>query len=123
MKTNTKIALAVAAGAAALLLKKKQPVSGVGAIHYTIKGKVLDYKYRNTSLYGNNSYWVVLETKQGTGKYIVWAYTAPNSQLGYTISNMVGKTVEFDVTQKRNGDVVLNSTTGGYDFKGDKVKK
>lgn len=32
MKTNTKIALAVAAGAAALLLKKKQTVDGIGAV-------------------------------------------------------------------------------------------
>ena len=114
----TGLVLVGAAAAAILLAKKSRGINGVGAVHYTIKGKVLDYKYRNTSLYGNNSYHVILETPSG----IVWAYTAANSQLGYTISNMLGKTVEFDVTRRKNGDIVLNSQTSEYDFKGDKRK-
>lgn len=110
--------VAGAAGALAwLCIHKKKSVDGIGALHGVIEGRVLDYKYRNTSLYGNNSYHVILEQPGG---YIVWAYTAPNSQLGYTISNMVGKVVAFDYTRKKNGDLVLNETTADYDFKGDK---
>lgn len=120
MKTSSKIAIAAAAVGAWLLAKKKA-ISGIGAIHYTIKGKVLDVKYRNTSYYGNNSYWVIIETENNM-REIVWAYTAANAQLGYTIKNMVGKTVEFDVTQRRDGSIVLNSTTADYDILGNKRK-
>ena len=111
------LALGAAGALAYLCIHKKNGVSGVGALHGVIEGRVLDYKYRNTSLYGNNSYHVILEQPGG---YIVWAYTAPNSQLGYAISNMVGKVVAFDYTRKKNGDLVLHSTTADYDFKGDK---
>lgn len=120
MKTSSKIAIAAAAVGAWLLAKKKGAISGIGAIHYTIVGKVLDVKYKNTSYYGNNSYWVILEVKKGTSEQIVWAYTAANAQLGYTIESMRGKTVGFDVTQRRDGGIVLNSTAAGWDYLGNK---
>ena len=120
MKASGKIALWVAAGVAALACIKKKGVAGIGAIHYTIVGKVLDVKYKKTSYYGNNSYWVILEVNKGTQPQIVWAYTAPNASLGYTIKSMTGKTVGFDVTQRRDGGIVLNSTAPGWDYYGNK---
>ena len=85
MKQTTKIALAVAAGAAALLLKKKRSVDGIGGSRdqYVI-AKVISTRYRSTSYYGNPSYYVTLETKDGQ----VWrCYTAPNASIGYEIEN------------------------------------
>lgn len=116
---KTIIGAAVLAGGLWYLarFRNKDKMTGVGALHGVIEGRVLDYKYRNTSYYGNNSYNVILETPDGG---IVWAYTAPNSQLGYTISNMRGKIVAFEYTRKKNGDLVLNHQTSDYDFKGDK---
>ena len=119
MKTDSKIALgALAVGAAAFAWARKHTkgAAGIGATHYTIVGKVLDVKYKNTSYYGNNSYWVILETQTG----IVWAYTAANASLGYTIESMVGKTVGFDVTRRKDGGIVLNSTAAGWDYYGNK---
>ena len=118
MKTGSKIAIAAGAiGAAWLLIKNKvKKVANIGAIHYTIVGKVLDVWYKNTSYYGNNSYWVMLETDHG----YVRAYTAANSQLGYTIDSMKGKTVGFSATRRKDGGLVLNSVSTGYDTYGNK---
>ena len=105
MATGLLIAGAIAAFA---LLKKHKGVAGIGATHMEIRGKVLMVKYRNTSYYGNNSYWVFLETDHG----YVQAYTASNSQLGYTIQSMEGKTVTFDATRRKDGGIVLNHSIG-----------
>ena len=113
MKQSSKIALGVAAGAAALVfLKKKKDgsVSGVGATDIQITGKILDIEYRKTSLYGNNSYWVYMDTDRG----FVKAYTAPNAQLGYLIKSLNGKTVTFNATRRKEGGIVLHSYVGKY---------
>lgn len=87
MKKSSKIALGVAAGVVALaaLKKRAQGTAGVGKVKDKfVIGKVLSTRYRNTSYYGNPSYYVTLETKSGD----VWhCYTAPNAGLGYEIEN------------------------------------
>lgn len=111
MKQSGKIAIAVAAGAAALLIAKKKGIAGVGAVHSEITGEVLLVEYRNTSYYGNNSYWVTIKTDGGR---VLRAYTASNSTLGYLIKQLEGCTVTFDVTYTKNGGVKLNHTIGKY---------
>ena len=111
MKTSSKIAIVAAAVGAWLIAKKKGVISGIGATHSEITGKVLLVEYRNTSYYGNNSYWVTIETDGG--RYLR-AYTSPNSQLGYLIKSLEGRTVTFDVTYTKNGGVKLNHTIGKY---------
>lgn len=108
--------IAGAAAAALYCVHKIKNVAGIGAAHYTIVGKVLDVRYKRTSYYGNNSYDVIIETPTG----IVWAYTAANASLGYTIQSMIGKTVGFDVTRRKDGGIVLNSTADGWDYYGNK---
>lgn len=114
--SNVTLGIVAAAVGAYLIAKKKGAISGIGAIHYTLVGKVLDVRYKNTSYYGNNSYWVWMETDRG----YVQAYTAANASLGYAIESMVGKTVGFDVTQRRDGGIVLNSTADGWDYYGNR---
>lgn len=111
MKSSSKIALAAAGVAAFLLARKKGVISGIGAMHGTITGEVLLVEYRNTSYYGNNSYWVTIKTDSGR---VMRAYTASNSQLGYLIEQLEGRTVTFDVTYTKNGGVKLNHTIGKY---------
>ena len=93
MNTLTKQRIAVGGIAVAYLvwvwrrLKKEQAAKdGVGGLkdEYVI-AKVVSTKYRNTSYYGNPSYYVTLETKDGH----IWydCYTAPNASLGYEIEN------------------------------------
>lgn len=108
----------IAGGLALVRTWKTKGAAGIGAVHYTIVGKVLDVWYKNTSYVGNNSYWVMLETDRG----YVRAYTAANASLGYTIESMRGKTVGFDVTRRKDGGIVLNSTADGWDYYGNKKK-
>lgn len=85
MKASSKIALWVAAGVSALMCIKKKGVAGIGATKDKfVIAKVISTRYRNTSYYGNPSYYVSLELKNGE----VWhCYTAPNASLGYEIEN------------------------------------
>lgn len=84
MKQTTKIALAVAAGAAALLLKKKQPVSGVGAVlwDYALmeckqKGIDLDKDYFAQS-------WDVLDEIGAMAKKFGYRMSASSAAMGRT---------------------------------------
>ena len=104
-------ALILIGGIAAALLAKKKGIFGVGATPITITGEVCMVEYRNTSYYGNNSYWVIIKTTDG--RY-VRAYTASNSQLGYLIQSLKGRTVTFDATRTKNGGIKLNSYIGKY---------
>lgn len=110
MKTSSKIAIAAAAVGAWLIAKKKGVISGIGATHMQITGKILKVEYRNTSLYGNNSYWVYMDTDRG----FVKAYTAANSQLGYLIDSLEGREVTFEATRRKDGGIVLHHTIGKY---------
>ena len=81
MKKSEKITAGiVAAGAALLLLKGAKGTSGVGGTTEHVVAKVVSTKYRNTSSYGNPSYWVTLETADGK---ILRGYTGPNYSIGY----------------------------------------
>lgn len=114
------VALAAFAGMFALIKKKnkqkQEETESVGATHGVLVGKVLGVEWRNVSLYGNSSYWVYLETAQGFKK----AYTAANSSIAYGIESMVGKTVAFDITKRKDGSIVINNTTADYDYYGNK---
>ena len=86
MKTSSIALGALAVGVAAFVLaRKKNGVSGIGATQYKeVRAKLLDAWYRNSSLYGNPSYWVTLETEDGR---IIHGFTSPNAALGYGIKN------------------------------------
>lgn len=87
-KKNNNTLLYAGLGLAALVLLKKRDnseLSGIGARkEFTILGRVISTEYRNTSTYGNPSYWVRFETPDGQ---ILTGYTAPNASLGYSITN------------------------------------
>lgn len=86
MSTTEKTTVGILAAATALLLiRNTKGTSGVGAAaYYTVRAHVLSTQYRNTSSYGNPSYWVTLETDDGQ---IITGYTAPNASIGYGINN------------------------------------
>ena len=48
------------------------------------KCKVLKVEYRNTSYYGNNSYWLNFLNCEG---HFERGYTSPNASCGYTVQN------------------------------------
>lgn len=89
----------------------RKQIGGIGATPITITGEVVLVEYRNTSYYGNNSYWVTIRTEDG--RYLR-AYTASNSQLGYLIKSLEGRVVTFDATRTKNGNIKLNHTIGKY---------
>lgn len=84
-KDNTLLYAGIAAAALLLFKKKDSGMAGVGASkEFTILGRVISTEYRNTSSYGNPSYYVRIETADGR---IITGYTAPNASLGYSITN------------------------------------
>lgn len=94
----------------------EEEIQGVGATHGVLVGKILSVEYRNTSYYGNNSYWVYMDTDKG----FVKAYTAANASLGYTIQSMEGKTVGFNYTKRKDGGIVLHQVADGWDYYGNR---
>ena len=65
---------------------RQQTTDGVGAAapRYTVRARVVSTQYRNSSMYGNPSYWVTLETEDGR---IITGYTSPNASIAYSINN------------------------------------
>lgn len=83
---NTLLYAGLGIAAALLLFKKKDSeMNGIGATKYEfVEGRVIGVRYRNTSSYGNPSYWVTIETPDGD---IIRGYTSPNASIGYGINN------------------------------------
>lgn len=98
------------------VMEDLEEIQGIGATHGILVGKILSVEYRNTSYYGNNSYWVYMDTDKG----FVRAYTAANASLGYTIESMEGKTVGFNYTKRKDGGVVLHQVADGWDYYGNR---
>lgn len=79
------VAVAVGAYLLGKATKKKDSENGIGATKYEfVDGKVIGVRYRNTSSYGNPSYWVTIETPDGD---IIRGYTSPNASIAYGINN------------------------------------
>ena len=73
-------------------------------------GKIKGTKYRNTSYYGNPSYYVLFENETGE---LIKGYTAPNAQCGYSCTNSEFRQfayIEFHTT--KSGKIVIDDILG-----------
>ena len=73
------------------------------------KCTVLKVEYKNTSYYGNNSYWVNFLNSEG---HFERGYTAPNASCGYTITNYKyaeGKPIFLDYHYTKSGKCIIDS--------------
>ena len=85
-KKNNNTLLYAGLGLAAFMLLRRNTdgVSGIGAKYDYVVGKVISVRYRNSSNYGNPSYWVKIETPDGE---VISGYTSPNASIAYGINN------------------------------------
>ena len=71
------------------------------------KCKVLKVEYRNTSYYGNNSYWLNFLNCEG---HFERGYTSPNASCGYTVQNYrEGDTIFLRYHYTRGGKCIIDS--------------
>lgn len=71
----------------------------------TIKARIIETSYKNTSVYGNPSHWVTFEDANGTIKE---GYTAANAACGYGCTNFIGKAAEITYHVTRGGSLVID---------------
>lgn len=69
--------------------------------------KVLSTQYKNTSYYGNPSYWVTF-VHNGD---LITGYTANNAACGYGCSNYNGKLCAITYHYTRKGNVIIDYMT------------
>lgn len=62
--------------------------------------------YRNTSYYGNPSYWVTFKTAEG--EYIT-GYTGVDHACGYGCKNYVGKACRMTYHHTRSGNTIIDN--------------
>ena len=73
-------------------------------------GKIKGTSYRNTSYYGNPSYYVLFENETGE---TIKGYTAPNAQCGYSCTNSEFRKfayIEYHIT--KGGKIVIDDILG-----------
>lgn len=73
-------------------------------------GKIKGTAYRNTSVYGNPSYYILFETETGE---TIKGYTAPNAACAYGCTNSEFRKfayIEFHVT--KGGKVIIDDILG-----------
>lgn len=70
-----------------------------------VTAKVIGTSYKCTSYYGNPSYWVTFETKEGE---TIHAYTANNAACGYACTNFNGKECEITYHHTRSGSAIID---------------
>ena len=73
-------------------------------------GKIKGTSYRNTSVYGNPSYYVLFEDETGE---LIKGYTAPNAQCGYSCTNSEFREfayLEYHIT--KSGKVIIDDILG-----------
>ena len=75
------------------------------AKNITIRAKVVDISYKCTSYYGNPSYWVTFETKEGA---IIHAHTANNAACGYGCKNYENKECEITYHYTQNNNAIID---------------
>ena len=70
------------------------------------KCKVLKVEYRNTSYYGNNSYWLNFLNCEGHWER---GYTSPNASCGYTVRNYrEGDTIFLRYHYTKGGKCIID---------------
>lgn len=77
-------------------------------------GKIKDVQFRNKSVYGNPSYYILFETE--TGEEIT-GYTAPNSSCAYGVKNPDLREfayIEYHTT--KSGKVVIDYIFNKYGY-------
>lgn len=72
---------------------------------YTTNAKVLGTSYKNTSYYGNPSYYVSFVTDEGE---ILTGYTASNAACGYSCTNYNGKKCRISYHTTRKGTLIID---------------
>ena len=73
-------------------------------------GKIKGTSFRNTSVYGNPSYYINFETETGE---IIKGYTAPNASCGYSCTNSEFSKfayLEYHIT--KGGKVIIDDVLG-----------
>ena len=73
-------------------------------------GKIKGTSYRNTSYFGNPSYYVLFETETGE---TIKGYTAPNASCGYSCTNSEFREfayIEYHIT--KGGKVIIDNIMG-----------
>lgn len=73
-------------------------------------GKIKNVQYRNTSLYGNNSYYIAFEDEKGE---LLIGYTKPNAECAYGCKNPELREfayIEYHVT--KSGKIVIDDILG-----------
>ena len=70
-----------------------------------VRANVIGTSYKNTSIYGNPSYWVSFETEKG----IIRAYTESDAACGYGCTNFNGKMCDITYHLTRSGNAVITS--------------
>ena len=77
-------------------------------------GKIKNVWYRNTSIYGNSSYYIAFEDKKGE---LIIGYTAPNSECAFGCKNPDLKEfayIEYHAT--KSGKIVIDYICNKYIF-------
>ena len=73
-------------------------------------GKIKEVQFRNTSYYGNPSYYITFENEEGE---TIKGYTAPNASCGYSCTNSEFRKfayIEFHIT--KGGKVIIDNIFG-----------
>lgn len=73
-------------------------------------GKIKGTSYRNTSYYGNPSYYVLFEDEKGE---TIKGYTAPNASCGYSCTNSeFRKFAYIEFHETKSGKIVIDDILG-----------
>ena len=73
-------------------------------------GKIKGTSYRNTSVYGNPSYYILFENSEGE---TIKGYTAPNASCGYSCTNSEFRKfacIVYHIT--KGGKVIIDNILG-----------
>ena len=77
-------------------------------------GKIKDVQFRNRSVYGNPSYYILFETETGE---TIKGYTAPNSSCAYGCKNPDLKEFAYiEYHRTKSGKVVIDYICNKYIF-------
>ena len=72
--------------------------------------KIKNVQYRNTSLYGNNSYYIAFEDEKGE---LIIGYTKPNAECAYGCKNSEFREFAYiEYHQTKSGKIIIDDILG-----------
>lgn len=75
-------------------------------------GKIKKVEYRNTSIYGNSSYYIAFEDEKGE---LIIGYTKPNAECAYGCKNPDLKEFAYiEYHQTKSGKIVIDYICNKY---------